>query len=161
MLRPLTASLAAALLAGEPSPSSAGPGFPTADDLSVLELAERGQAGQVYVLERDDRCIGTLGVAGALSPDGEQEIGYGLVPRARGQGLGTEAVGALCAVLERGPDLRRLTAQVRAGNDASLALLRRLGFVEVDGAAAGHRKLARAAPGQPPLRARIPGRHVC
>ena len=101
-----------------------------------------------------------------MSPDGDQELGYGLVDAAHGQGLGTEAVGALCAVLELRPGVRRLTAEVLPGNEPSVRLLHRLGFVEVDGGSAPHVLLARAAPGEPPVRGRRPagritGRHVC
>lgn len=159
VLRPLTPTAARQLLESAPAA-----GFPSQDDRDVLvrtAATSAEDARYAYVLERDGSPVGTLGVAGALSPDGDQELGYAVVPAVRGQGLGTEAVGALCAVLERGPGVRRLTAEVRPGNEASRRLLRRLGFIEVDGASAGHLRLARAAPGQPPVRQRIAGRHVC
>lgn len=156
-LRPLTAELAAALLAGPEDE------FPTADDVQVLNgvVASGSDAHSTFVLTLEDRPVGTAGIAGGLSPDGDQEVGYGLVPDARGRGLGTEAVGALCAYLERAPGVRRLTAEVLPGNDASLRLLRRLGFVQVIGGTGGRRLLARAAPGQPDVQTRIAGKHVC
>lgn len=159
VLRPLTPALARELLA---APS--GQGFPGPDDLDLLGrtgATEDVDARHTYLLEHDGRPIGTLGVAGALSPDGDQELGYSLVPRARGQGVGTEAVGALCAVLEREQGVRRLTAEVRPGNEASLRLLHRLGFAAVDGGSTGHLLLARAAPGHAAISRRIAGRHVC
>lgn len=159
VLRPLTPTTARELLK-----SSCFRGFPSQDDHGVLlrvAATSDEDARDAYVLEHDGSPVGTLGVAGALDPDGDQELGYALVPASRGQGLGIEAVGALCAVLERGPGVRRLTAEVRPGNEPSLRLLRRLGFVEVEGASAGHLRLARAAPGQPPVRQQIAGRHVC
>ena len=159
VLRPLSPAVARELL----DPGVPG-GFPSEDDTRVLTQVATASAGDVrhtYLLLHRDHPIGTLGVAGALSPDGDQELGYSLVPAARGQGLGTEAVGALCAVLERQDGVRRLTAEVRPGNEASLRLLTRLGFVEVGGASTGHLLLARAAPGQPPIRRRWAGRHVC
>lgn len=157
-LRPLTAGLARELL-----DRLDADGFPRADDRELLlrkAASPNEPAGYSYVLEHAGQPVGTLGVAGALSPDGDQELSYGLVPSARGAGLATEAVGALCAVLEREPGVRRLTAEVRPGNEASLRLLRRLGFCEVEDASAGHLRLARAAPGQS-MRQRIVGRHVC
>lgn len=126
-----------------------------------MAAASAGDVRHTYLLLHHDRPIGTLGAAGALSPDGDQELGYSLGPAARGQGLGTEAVGALCAVLERQEGVRRLTAEVRPGNEASLRLLTRLGFMEVGGGSSGHLLLARAAPGQPPVPRRWAGRHVC
>jgi RimJ/RimL family protein N-acetyltransferase len=157
-LRPLTAERAAALLDAPPVD-----GFPTDDDAQVLRgvVASGADAHGSFVVEQGGRPVGTAGAAGGLSPDGDQEIGYGLVPDARRQGLGTEAVGALCAYLESRPGVRRLTAEVRPGNAGSLRLLRTLGFAAVDGGTGGHQLLARAAPGEPAVRARIPGRHVC
>ena len=156
-LRPLTAQLAQTLL------STPSVEFPTADDVLVLQgvVASGSDAHSVHVLEQQGRAIGTAGIAGGLSPDGDQELGYGLVPDARGQGLGTEAVGALCAYLEQAPGVLRLTAEVLPGNASSLRLLRRLGFVEVPGGTGGRQLLARAAPGQPVVRVRIAGKHVC
>ena len=159
VLRPLTPAGARELL-DHGVPGS----FPGEDDLRVLAQVAAASPGDVrhtYLLLHDDRPVGTLGVAGALSPDGDQELGYSLDPAARGQGLGAEAVGALCAVLERDEGVRRLTAEVRPGNEASLRLLTRLGFVEVGGGSSGHLLLARAAPGSPPVPRRWVGRHVC
>lgn len=157
-LRPLTAERAAALLDAAPAD-----GFPTDDDAQVLRgvLASGADAHGSFVVEQGGRPVGTAGAAGGLSPDGDQEIGYGLVPDARRQGLGTEAVGALCAYLESRPGVRRLTAEVLPGNAGSLRLLRTLGFAAVEGGTGGRQLLARAAPGEPAVRARIPGRHVC
>lgn len=159
VLRPLTPGSAQALL-DRPTTN----GFPSADDAGLLQrVASRpaDEARRAYVVEHEGAPVGTLGIAGGITTDGDQEVGYSLVPAARGRGLATEAVGALCAVLDADPDVRRLTAEVRPGNDASLRLLHRLGFVEVDGSSTGHLLLARTPPGAPSLRRRIAGRHVC
>ncbi len=159
VLRPLTPLSASQLLN-----SSTDDGFPGAEDTRILEsVAARSddEVAGIYVVEREGHPVGTLGVSGQLSPDGDQELGYALVPSARGLGLGTEAVGALCAVLERAPGVRRLTAEVRPGNEPSLRLLRRLGFVETDGGSTGHQLLARTPAGSASLTRRIVGKHVC
>ena len=109
-------------------------------------------AAGVWLVERDGLLVGTVGGAGPVSPEGDQELGYGLVPDARGQGVATEAVGAVCAVLERRPGVRRLTAEVLPGNTASLRLLARLGFVEIGGGQPPQLRLGRAVPGAAPLR---------
>ena len=166
VLRPVTADQAQALLDGTSALRPAD-GFPRDDDRDVLRgvAAAGADARGTWVLEHDGLLVGTLGAAGPVTADGDQELAYGLVPSARRQGLALEAVGALCAVLEQQPDVRRLTAEVLPGNAASLRLLGHLGFVHVDGGSAPHVRLARAAPGQPPLPAgrppRIAGRHVC
>ena len=57
------------------------------------------------------------------------EIGFILHPDAWGQGLATEAVGALLAeVWRRFPEAERLTAETDPRNAASRRLLERLGF---------------------------------
>lgn len=162
VLHPLTPSLARAVLDGDP-PHPPAPGFPRPDDRALLEgvlAAATADSGSWLVL-RDGAVVGTAGAAGGVTPDGDQELGYGLVPAARGAGTGAEAVAAVAAVLERRPGVRRLTAEVLPGNEASVRLLSRLGFVVVDGGSAPHVRLARAAPGMPAARPRIPGRHVC
>jgi len=164
VLVPAGPALAAALLAGDGlAGRTAGPGFPRPDDASVLAgvVASGATSTGVWLVEHDGVLVGTVGAAGPVSPDGDQELGYGLVPDARGQGLATEAVGAVCAVLERRAGVRRLTAEVLPGNAASVRLLQRLGFAEVGGGQPPHVLLARAAPGQPSVRPRIVGRHVC
>lgn len=156
-LRPLDAALAQALLAPQPN------GFPRDDDAALLAgvVASGADARGTWVALLDGLPIGTLGAAGPPSPDGDQEVGYGLVAPARGRGLATEAVAAVCAHLERGEGVRRLTAEVEPGNSPSMRVLHRLGFVPVAGGSHGHQLLARAAPGQPAVRPHLSGRHVC
>ena len=162
VLHPLVPALARAVLAGDPAHPRA-PGFPRPDDRALLEgvLAAGDVVSGAWLVARDGVLVGSAGAAGAVTPDGDQELGYGLVPAARGAGTGTEAVAAVAAVLERRPGVRRLTAEVLPGNEASIRLLHRLGFVEVDGGSPPHVRLARAAPGAPAVRPRIAGRHVC
>ena len=181
VLVPLVPDLARRLLAGPVDGLPAAAGFPRPDDLTVLQAVltsadsrsdhdgpgEADRPGGTWLVSCDGVLVGTVGAVGPVSPEGDQEIGYGLVAAARGNGVGTEAVGAMCAVLERRDGVRRLTAEVLPGNEASLRLLRRLGFVEVDGGQCPSLRLARAAPGSPALqpevarRRRIVGRHVC
>ena len=157
VLRPLDAERAGALLRPHAN------GFPSDDDVMVLQgvLASGVDARGCWVVEQDRQPIGTVGCAGALTAEGDQELSYGLVVGARGRGLATEAVGAACAHLERTAGVRRLTAEVRPGNSASMRVLHRLGFVPVAGASEGHQLLARAAPGRPAVRPHLAGRHVC
>lgn len=162
VLHPLTPALARAVLDGD-SGHALAPGFPRPDDRSLLlgVVAAGTTPTGSWLVARDGALVGSAGAAGAVSPDGDQELGYGLVPAARGAGTGTEAVAAVAAVLERRAGVRRLTAEVLPGNEASVRLLTRLGFVHVDGGSSPHVLLARAAPGAPPVRPRIAGRHVC
>lgn len=158
VLRPLTADLARTVLDG--GTLVAAPGFPRAEDVGLLERVTGfgDPAPHVYLVEHDGALIGTLGVSGPVDGAGRQEIGYGLVPAARGRGLATEAVAALCAVLERS-GVGAVCAQVELGNLPSLRLLERLGFREVPDGASGHQLLVRDPAGRAPVRLR--GRHVC
>lgn len=162
VLHPLTPALARSVLDGDAQHVLA-PGFPRPDDRSLLEgvLVAGDAASGSWLVERDGALVGSAGAAGGVSPDGDQELGYGLVPTARGAGTGTQAVAAVAAVLERRSGVRRLTAEVLPGNEASVRMLIRLGFVEVEGGSPPHVLLARPAPGFPAVRPRIAGRHVC
>ncbi|WP_216328131.1 GNAT family N-acetyltransferase [Deinococcus aestuarii] len=73
--------------------------------------------------------VGTVGTKGDPDAAGTVEIGYGLTPQARGQGLMTEAGRAFLTWLLARPGVRRVTAQTARGNRASERVLEKLGFV--------------------------------
>ncbi len=94
--------------------------------------ADWGGWGPRYLVARQ-QAIGTIGFHAPpwLEPTGEVEIGFGLVPSARGHGLGTEAVAALLAEVDAvGVQVR---ASVGPGNAASLRLLAVGGFTALRG----------------------------
>ena len=143
------------------------PGWPHADTADALRPhAEHGPEdadADVWLVVDGDEVVGDCGLAGGVDERGEQEIGYGLAPGARGRGLGTEAVAVLCAWLEQQPDVRRVVAEVEVGNEGSQRLLARLGFVRQP-AVPPYERWVRGEP-EPVLR-RLPsgsvvGRHVC
>ena len=139
----------------------AGHGWPHADTHDALVGAAVDPdpaAPGTWLVVVDGRVVGECGWRGRPDGDGVVEIGYGLAPPSRGQGLGTEAVAVLAAWTEVQPDVRLLAAQVLVGNEPSLRLLARLGFVE-HGSAPPHLRLVRPAPGRPLPPPR--GRHVC
>ncbi len=130
-LRPVTEDLAARVKAGEPQPDWA-PDFPREDDLVALAMhGEDGTPAQTWgsrliVRRRDGAVVGTLGFYGPPDETGRVEIGYGLVPSARGEGLITDAVAlAVPAALAAGA-----TVQAHTGPDnvASQAALLRAGL---------------------------------
>ncbi|HOX22093.1 MAG TPA: GNAT family N-acetyltransferase, partial [Elusimicrobiales bacterium] len=59
---------------------------------------------------------------------GSVEIGYGIAPRFRGNGYCAEALAALIAWCAQTTAIRRLTAQCRTDNIASLRVLEKCGF---------------------------------
>ncbi len=80
------------------------------------------------VTHADQRGIGLLGFKGAPDANGEVEIGYGIEPAYRGQGLATEAAARLIAWAFFDSRCRTVTAiGVRNDNAASERVLTKLG----------------------------------
>ena len=112
------------------------PEYPLADEVDPLRsLAADPSPDPVftmYVIRRadDGLAIGGLGFSGPPDDEGAVEIGYGLVPSARGLGLATEAVRAAVGVAaDHGAGVVR--ADTDTGNLPSQAVLLRSGFLEV------------------------------
>jgi RimJ/RimL family protein N-acetyltransferase len=134
-LRLIDSQLAATMIAG-----SAGPdlpwerGFPMAPVLGlariVVAASEPPGPFFAYVIVRraDGLAIGDAGFHGPPTESGEVEIGYALVPAARGAGYAQEAVALLIAWAWRQPGVRLITARVEPDNAASKRVLQRLGF---------------------------------
>ncbi|MEU3777550.1 GNAT family N-acetyltransferase [Streptomyces sp. NPDC032472] len=87
-----------------------------------------GWGPYAVVRTHDRRAIGGIGFHGAPDADGQAEVGYDLVPSARGNGYATEALRGLTAWAFGQPGLTALRASVDEGNDPSHAVLRRAGF---------------------------------
>jgi [ribosomal protein S5]-alanine N-acetyltransferase len=72
-----------------------------------------------------------VGYVGFHVPEdpGRLELGYLIFPRFQGRGYATEAVRALMDWARETHGITRFVASVAPGNEASLAVVRRLGFV--------------------------------
>ena len=79
----------------------------------------------------DGAVVGHAGFHGAPDPDGAVEVAYTVVPGQRGRGWGHALLAALLERAAAEPGVRTVRASVRPDNAASLALLRRAGFVQV------------------------------
>jgi RimJ/RimL family protein N-acetyltransferase len=144
-LDPISPRQARAMLAGTPEPDLPWEeGFPLPSVRGALErivVAEgNGNALQpffAYVIVRrsDGLAVGDAGFHGPPK-DGEVEIGYALVPAARGDGLAAEATALLVEWARAQPAVRCVAARVEPANEPSRRLLERLGFVR-DGERAG------------------------
>ena len=121
--------------------------YPRPDDVdaaSMVRPGDRGHWGPRHVV-LGHRAVGSIGCFGTPE-DGETEVGFGLVPEARGQGVATEALRGLLAATDAAGV--RLRASVDPGNTASLRLLARCGFSELRGSSeAGELVMARPLPG--------------
>ena len=62
---------------------------------------------------------------------GAVEVGYSILPEHRRRGYATEAVDALFGWASREHGIRRFIASVSPGNDASLGVIRKFGFVQI------------------------------
>jgi RimJ/RimL family protein N-acetyltransferase len=75
------------------------------------------------------QAIGHLNFHAGPNEDGQVEIGYTLLPAARGQGYAIEAVRAMFDWARRVHGVRRFRASVAPDNERSLNLIGKLGFV--------------------------------
>jgi GNAT superfamily N-acetyltransferase len=136
-LRPVTCRVAQAVVDGGPitfefEGGSLHDRIPRAMGVAIGDI-DSGAAAVLpavwLVIRRaDGRMVGDLGTHGPPGGEGCVEIGYGLAPSARGQGVGTAAGPALVRRLTAVPQIRRLAAVTGAGNAASRRLLARQGF---------------------------------
>jgi RimJ/RimL family protein N-acetyltransferase len=94
---------------------------------SVLDDA--GQALSVGVVRQDTgELIGDVVLFWTSAEHRSGEIGYVINPDQHGHGYATEASAALLALAFDGLDLHRVIARIDERNDASAAVLRRLGM---------------------------------
>jgi len=141
-LVPLGAELISALLEGGKLPFAVPADWPDQHDARFLRMRLRQLGEQperidwpVYAIVREGEMVGHIGYHGppgvnARNAEGAVEVGYTVFPEHRRQGIAGEAVrGVLARTSERG--VERVIASVAPDNDPSLALVRRLGFVEV------------------------------
>lgn len=113
------------------------PGWPNPDEAEALPLfvreLERDPAsaewGQHLFIHTTDRAIaGGAGWKGRPDPTGTVEIGYGVVPSYQRQGYATEGVRALVVWAFAHPEVRRVIADCRQDNPASIRVLEKLGM---------------------------------
>ncbi|MFF4582022.1 GNAT family N-acetyltransferase [Streptomyces sp. NPDC001389] len=99
----------------------------------VLKAREQGThrpgwGPYAIVRTEDRRAIGGIGFHGAPDAEGNAEIGYDLVPSARGNGYATDALSGLAAWAFAQPGVTALHASVDADNAPSHGVVGRAGF---------------------------------
>ena len=137
-LVPATRAVARTVLAGrDPADAlalvglAAGPGWPHPDTADALRpLAEHDGEDGCWLVGLGGLVVGDAGWFGPPDPAGDCEIGYGIAPPSRRQGLGREAVGVVLRWVEAQPGVRRVAGEVLVGNEASRRLLEQLGFTD-------------------------------
>lgn len=94
-------------------------------------LAEQAAgACHFHLLVDDGTVLGRFNLVDVA--DGSAELGYRVAERATGRGLAQQGVRRLCELARDRYGLRRLVASAALANPASLAVLRRTGFVPAD-----------------------------
>jgi [ribosomal protein S5]-alanine N-acetyltransferase len=107
------------------------PAYPRKDDVDAASMVKGagGTWGPRHIVV-DRLAVGSIGCFGPPE-DGETEVGYGLVPDARGRGIATEALRLLVTEADRIGV--RLRASVDPENTASLRVLAKCGFSDLRG----------------------------
>jgi [ribosomal protein S5]-alanine N-acetyltransferase len=133
----VTYAEARAMLAGRRGPNW-DPGYPRRDDLDAASMVRDDSSGwgpRHIVRAFDGLVVGGIGFFGPPTPAEddvpEVEVGYGLVPEARGHGAVTEALRGLLAQTDRLGV--RVRASVAPDNTASVRVLAKCGFTGLRG----------------------------
>ena len=136
-LHVITPAEAARIVAGAPLPDDRWhPEYPLADELDVLRpLADDPDPDPVFGLmmirdARDGLAVGGIGFFGPPDADGAVEVGYGLVPAARGRGLASAALTQAVAIAAA-HGVRVVRADTDPANLPSSRVLERAGFGEL------------------------------
>jgi len=126
------------------------PDYPREEDRDAATLWVEGDPWGPRSIVRGVTTLGSIGFFGRPqdATDGvpETEVGYGLVPEARGWGFATEALQVLLAAADAAGV--RVRASVDPTNRASLRVLAKCGFTQLRGSDEdGNLVMARPLPG--------------
>jgi ribosomal-protein-alanine N-acetyltransferase len=134
-----------ALLAGSPTALTVPEGWPSQGDGQWLRRRAEQMRGSpdwqewlvraVVVADDGRQTIGHAGFHGppginGLRAEDAVEVGYTIFEPYRGRGYATEAARALMGWARDEHGIRRFIASVAPGNEPSLAIVRKLGFVQ-------------------------------
>jgi ribosomal-protein-alanine N-acetyltransferase len=111
------------------------PAFPREDDRDAATMWHEGDPWGPRSIVHDGLVVGSIGFFGPPQPSRDEveetEVGYGLVERARGGGVATEALRAL--LTEADAAGVRIRASVSPDNAPSIRVLANCGFTELRG----------------------------
>ncbi|WP_405014030.1 GNAT family N-acetyltransferase [Kitasatospora sp. NBC_01539] len=88
-----------------------------------------GDQAAFAVLDAGGALLGTAGMHWSTRDDGQAELGYRLLPEARGRGAATRATAALAAWAFAGAGARRIEVIHAVANPASCRVAERCGFL--------------------------------
>lgn len=115
----------------ERGPSSPRPLTRAAFDARLARDAETEDASENvrFVIDADGVAVGGVNLFGADALARHAEVGIGLVPEARGLGIGTAALSQLVAFAFVRRNLRRLHLEAIASNAGAIRVYEKAGFV--------------------------------
>ena len=112
--------------------------FFTSGDVSPEWLAQLKRGGEAdpwslgfAVVDGSGEVVGSAGFKGPPDPEGVVEIAYGIVPRAQGTGLATEAAAALVTFAREDGRVATIRAHTLPTPNASTRVLEKCGFALV------------------------------
>jgi len=113
-----------------PHPYPCPPGYAAERLAGDAAAWTAGTRAELAVLDATTAAL--LGTAGLYRISATQaEVGWVTAASVRGQGVATDAVGAVCRWALGGLGLARLEARVLVGNDASRRVAEKVGFAEI------------------------------
>jgi RimJ/RimL family protein N-acetyltransferase len=114
----------------ERGPSSPAPLTRAAFDVKLARAAEDPDPGTVrFVIEVDGSPVGNVSLFGIDELAQHAEIGIGLLPEARGRGIGTAAIGQIIEFAFVRRNHRRLHLEAIASNLGAIRVYEKAGFV--------------------------------
>lgn len=128
-LHTLGASAIPAALPGPVADGALPPAFVAERSLQQLESGKNPYWCSTYLILRhsDGTIVGACGFKDEPA-EGCIEIGYGVAPACRKQGIATAAVGELVRIAFSSPEVDVVLAQVNGDNTGSIRVVRALGF---------------------------------
>ncbi|MFB9246234.1 GNAT family N-acetyltransferase [Massilia antarctica] len=128
-LRTLAASRIPEHIAGRAAAGALPPAFVAQRALDLLEAGKSADWCATFLMLRasDGMLVGACGFKD-IPIDGQVEIGYGVAPACRGQGIATAAVRELARIAFAAAALERVLAQIAPDNTPSARVAARLGF---------------------------------
>lgn len=107
------------------------------DDKAVLKIVRKLAADlhatgcrAHWLIVNGNEIVGLCGFIHSPTDTGEAEIGYGVAPSRRGQGIATRAVGLIVQKVRASGAVSTLIAQTAVSNPTSQIVLERNGFIE-------------------------------
>lgn len=82
-----------------------------------------------FAIEWHGQCVGSVGLIAFISEHERAEVGYWLLPHARGQGLAARSLACLINYSFEQPDIARLDLFTNLDNKASMRTAEACGFV--------------------------------